>query len=701
MTDDPWADFKPSASATDPWADFVKGAPSASPSIPAAYGTPAQTGPMSISMPETDLEGFPTGRMLPAGPMNTMPYGEQMGHVGGAFLSAADRVAANLPFMDRGTAMLNAKTGQGDYDTELARIRADNEQKRKDNPVGEGLATAAGMALPVTGGIGMAARGVGMIPTMVRGAVAGGAIGGVQGVSDVQDLTKPTSEDAENVLKAAGTGAAVGASVPAVGAGLGKVYRAIADRLNGTVPGVSKPAQAVLGTALTGDNPAAVQQRLAELGPHAMPLDAGANLKGLAQGVMAPEEMNSPQARALIDTSLTQRQAGKNARVGDVLDTELGPTASPQMVTDALQAQRRQLHSGFPAVFAQTPNADPSSVLATVGQKLNTAVGTEAAVLKRVKNNLMETLPDGSLVPTNSAEKMHNTKMDLDSLIKKGDTTLGVPAGMFSKTQGTIGNIRQQLNGELRSQVPGYAAVNIPSSELAGTMDAIKAGKQNVLSGGPSAALEPAYHASQFQALPPAQQIGQRIGLRGNIDQAVGTKDNDLQAVRQILQGDNGWNSQKLATAFGQPQMDRVQNVVNAEHQFGQSYNDVVGNSKTAERLAMARALQQESTPPQPLIPNDLRNVTAIGGPLELGRKAVNAVHGAFRPVPDLAGRDFNIAQAVTSQGPQRDALIGALTRAHGNQGQNAISGDRLNYLTQLLLGNTATGALAGPRQSQ
>ncbi len=692
----------------DPFAEETPVAKQGTP-VPADYD-PFAAGPMSAAMPEISPEGFPTGQTLPPQPMHhsSMGYGESVGNAVAAFPTgagrAANRVAANLPFADRLTAKLMETTGTGDYASNLEKVRAYDVQQKKEHPTGEMAASVAGAMLPVGGAVGTAAKGAGLLARTVRGGVMGGALGGAQGVSDVQDLSRlPSTDDVMNVLKHTGIGAGIGAAIPVAGAGVGAAYRKVADALTGRVPGMGKPAQDYLTSALLPAGQAKTTQRIADLGPEGMLLDTSPGAKGVAQGLAHPETQNSPAATSMVIDSLNAREAGKNTRVRDKLDSELGPAVDPQMLTDRLKALRSDVHKDFEPLWQTSPQVDASAAYAVIGQKLNSAAGAEKAVLQRALKDLREPplFPGGPPRLTTSGEKIHSVKMDLDKSINYGDPTLGVVQGSLAKKSGTASKVRGELNEALRDQVPGYGSINDRSSAIADVMDAIEHGKEKVLAGGPSGAISPTFHRYQFDQLSPAAQLGEKVGTRGLIDAAVGVKPNDLVAARSLMQGENGWNAQKLATQHGAAPIERANRMFDAEHEFGQSVNDVVANSATAHRLAMAKALQAANPPTQPLLKGDWGRLTSMGVPARIAQNAINTVHGAFRNAPDLAARDLQLARAVTSKGPDAQKVADQVFGAYGNQMQNASQAERLKYISQMLMGHAASGALGGPRRQQ
>ncbi len=688
MTEGPWTKYAAPAEAVEagPWTKYA---------VPEAAGPSISSGPSQVQqMPEMDIMGNPTGRMVDMPAQNKMPYGEQMGALAHDVGRSANRIASNVPFADRATAGLMAATGTGDYASNLEKVRAYNEQQAKDNPVGEGLASVAGASLTPFPALGWVARGAKLGDKIVRGGLAGGGVGLTEGLSSTKDLTQT---DPTHLMASTLIGSGVGGTIPAVAHGAGAAYRWLTDAVLPSVEGLGKRAQRRVLDTIMADGPEEVQQELARLGPHAMLGDSGPSSRGATIGLAKDE---TGPGKTISVNNIRRRDLGTNQRLRDALKETMGPEESPQLITEALAAKRSELHAGLPGVFAETPTMDVSGPLATIEKKLKTAVGAEKAVLERARSNLTDK-KDGILVPTSSSEKAHNAKMDLDSLIKHGDPTLGVAKGMFSKTQGTTGQVRREINEAIREQVPGYSEINTPSSKLAGVMDAIKAGRDKVLGGGDNA-LDPLKYAKQFPELPAEQQVGQRIGLTGRAYKAIGEKPNDLTAINSMMQGRDtgeaaGWNRRKLGTAFDEPTMSTLDQRVASENAFKELSGPALQNSVTTPA---AKAIEQNraASATGELFPNSWRNLTPTGLGAETYRWVANRLASALRsPVnPDLI--QAQLAHAYTGVlGPRAQEMARQLIEGAAAQGRHAVQGDRLG---RAVMTGAALGANAAGRQA-
>jgi hypothetical protein len=176
----------------------------------------------------------------------------------------------------------------------------------------------------------------------------------------------------------------------------------------------------------------------------------------------------------------------------------------------------------------------------------------------------------------------------------------------------------------------------------------------------------------------------------------LGTKANDLQALRGELQGEGGWNTAKLATVHGQDAADQLIGSVDRNLKFRDTYNKVVENSQTAQRTAAAKAMKPEPS-----------NETAFFNPNatltgQAGTAAKKALGAAFNAIlkRDPTAAYGEIARVLSAQGPQAQAHLNALARILSRRDANkALAGDvgNLGALAPWLAANYVRGQLAGP----
>ena len=228
---------------------------------------------------------------------------------------------------------------------------------------------------------------------------------------------------------------------------------------------------------------------------------------------------------------------------------------------------------------------------------------------------------------------------------------------------------------------------------------------------GGTATIDPEDFANQYGTLPqgPVQpgalpprtpeQLATNIGMGSAVNKALLGNPNDAVAIKRLLQGEEGGNSQNIGTAFGPDARTALQQVVDRENAFAGTNNAIVTNAETARRQAAAAAMKPEaSTGGVPLInPN-----TSILGLLGTGgKKIIGAVGSQFVPDPTRAYGE--IARVLTAQGPQRDLYTQALADALTRRGSNAATAQTVGRLgSNAALAAALIGArqLNGPRPS-
>jgi len=165
-----------------------------------------------------------------------------------------------------------------------------------------------------------------------------------------------------------------------------------------------------------------------------------------------------------------------------------------------------------------------------------------------------------------------------------------------------------QLNA-LEEQVPGYANANAVSAALAKRAEAVKSGTQYLGNG--KTTPSPERFAADFDPLSQGEKIALAKGSRGEVERILGTKANDLQALRGELQGEGGWNTAKLATVHGQPAADELVQRF-ADHVLHNDEDALVVGLRVEDRdeTRMAERCAQSRLAPQP--PRDVLRTVRV-----------------------------------------------------------------------------------------
>ena len=256
-----------------------------------------------------------------------------------------------------------------------------------------------------------------------------------------------------------------------------------------------------------------------------------------------------------------------------------------------------------------------------------------------------------------NAQALHAALDTLDTKVARG-TDDGVTAA------------RNALEGHL-----GQNADFARGRELQGSYNALTGALDDgatALRSGPSA-IHPDDFAERFAGRTGAGQEAERIAMRNQVDRALGSKPNDLLALRSTLQGEEGWNGRKIASAFGDDAGDALANTVGREEDFGETHGLVAKGAKTASMLKGSAAREASAGAGR-----SLKSVTTTGIAAETGRKVLDAgVRALFEN--SLEPRDLEIAKVIVARGAHRDEVMAQLAKL---EARRASIGDTVNALS-------------------
>ena len=416
-------------------------------------------------------------------------------------IHAPTRLLENGVFLglgDRARAGMGAIVGDGSYGDNLKKEQGETEDFQKAHPIASPIIEGVGGAIAPAGAVAAASKGAGIGAKILYGTGAGGTIGGVRGALGSKDWTdvKQTGKDAGTDAVISGV---IGGAIPVAGKAIGAGYNAVANAVRGNTTGMSRGAAQHLVSAMEADGPAAVQARVKELGPDAMLVDAGPAFLGKGQGA----SLNSDEGRSVLQSALTRRNEGTNARIQSDVDKALGPAQGedPQLVTDRIRRFREEQDAkAYPAALENAPPVKIAPVMTDLIDRISeTPVGSmEHKALTNLQAMLTKTKKEQMLdaggypvydkfgnerfkdVPYShdDANVLHKVKGELDNVIQYDAPGLGVPAGALSRQQASLKQMRFQINDALENQVPGYAAANRVSAALAKRIEAVELGTQ-------------------------------------------------------------------------------------------------------------------------------------------------------------------------------------------------------------------------------
>lgn len=611
---------------------------------------------------------------------------------------------------DRVRAGMGALIGDGTYGSNLKQEQAQTEQYERDHPVASIASGLVGGAVAPIGAIGAASKGADLVTKSLLAGGAGGAIGGLQGGLSSRDWTD-IPQTATDVAIGAGVGGGLGLALPAAGQAIGAGVRSVADVLRGRADGMSRAATGHLARAIEADGGMpAVKAEIDRLGPDAMLLDAGQSLKGIAQGA----NLVAPEARAMTSARLQARDDATNARVRSDVEQLLGPGEDAATATKNIIDYRSHVDGiNYPRVLERVRSVKTAPILTELDDAIHQSVDLEQKALTNLRKMLVveemrpridpwtkkqEINSNGDLafdrvyVSQNDPTVLHKAKVALDGLIEHQAPALGVPQGGLQNQQHALKHFRFLLNEALENQVPGYAQANRISSALAKRAEAVKTGTGYL--GDQKTTPSPERFLDEFEQLSAGERIALNKGSRAEIERQVGTKGNNLMALRDALRGEGSWNAQKLATVHGEDATRGLLDTVDRNVLFRQNFNDIVRNSQTAQRLSAKEALEPTVFKPTDIITPGSSGVGMIVSLLKLGgSKALNAVTGER-----TIRRTSELARILSEQGSERDKAIAALADAMTRRGSNAKV-SRAAVDASLLAAATGANSLADARR--
>jgi len=607
------------------------------------------------------------------------------GTVGAALTGAVNGVPIVGPYLlggaQKAAAGLSRAISGGSYDDNLDAAKRITQEAGDAHPyvrTGGEVTGAVGGMLPAImtapavfgGGAG------GLLGRTGMSAVSGGAIGGT-------DAAVRSDGDPTATAWGAGAGLTMGAAGSTIGKAVGEGARSVMDALRNRgaarAAGIEPEALTFLRRAVKDDgfDAAAVDTRLAEMGPDAMLADIGPNLQKQAGALAATPGRN----QAIIMDALKARQGGANSRINTALDDNLVPSVVPSEIERGIQANQRAHGPQYGDSFRQATPYDITPITDDLDLRIGQLRGGAQTNLQRVRGML-------NVHNTNQVSSdpnvMFQTRQAIDGML----ATEADPKVIAALTE-----TRQHLDDALTRAVPRIKEADASFAELGRQNTALSRG-QTVLDSGRTAP-RPSELAAEVQngALPQGMQIGPSAvplrlaqGARAEIDRIVGTKANDVVAMNSIIKGEGDWNRSRLATLFGEEKADRLFDVLANERAFADTANTVTRNSETAARQAAQAELGGAGVGEF-----GVKDAFKAGGFSGAARAAaLDKIESVARALVPSSGPKARESLARTLVEQRRDAVVRALTATAGI-GRTPEMIDPV--VKALLLGGGTTGA--------
>jgi len=527
------------------------------------------------------------------------------------------------------------------------------------NPVIDTTAQIAGgiagtipavMAAPAAFGAGTAGMGARSIASMISGGLIGGADSAVRSGGDL-------GSTATGGL----VGGVTGVASPVMAAGAGKGVSYLADKImggskpTGAISGLPKPAVKYALDAV--DSAPTMQADLDRLGPLATLADVSPEWMGVARGAASRPGMRDGIVNRFLD-----RDAGKNFRLSDDLNTSLGPAPVPSRISATIEAGQRDLSPQYERVFINARPVNTQPIAEGLDADIVHLRGPAQRAAQQVRQMLNVAGDPENLDP--SAYVLFQTRQAIDGLLTEETNPTVIRV---------LNRAREQVDETLTYAVPGVKDVDAQYAELARQNTAIGRGQQVLESG--RTAPRPSELAEEVATggLPQGTQTGPsavpfrlRQGARAEIDRIQGTNANDPAAMQKLVKSEGDWNRDRLRTLFG-PRADDALNAIDRETQFYRTSNRVTSGSDTAMANRFGDFIDAAATPSK--IPTD---TTLTGAGLRGTQKALQSMAGANA---EAKAAEFakDLGRMSVAQGAERDEivrlLLGMATRRQSLEG--------------------------------
>jgi hypothetical protein len=271
------------------------------------------------------------------------------------------------------------------------------------------------------------ASGGGLAGNMLMGGISGGLIGGA-------DSAVRSGGDLAATEQGAKLGLLFGGIAPAAGKAIGSGVGAIYNKLAGTSTAARNVAQVLSDIDMT---PQQAKNKLLAMGPNATLADLDPALTAEAGGLAA--QGGAPTS--ILKNAMAQRAAGADDRVAQAVETTLGPRPDLTQAQEAIAAKASADASPHYNSAGNAP-LDPSSVLTTINKRLETANGSEKAILTRFKGYLTD--PTAADVGAQT-QKVAGTNLNqiTDYMAQTGSADTGLDAARAILVKAQNGSIDQ------------------------------------------------------------------------------------------------------------------------------------------------------------------------------------------------------------------------------------------------------------------
>ncbi len=509
------------------------------------------------------------------------------------------------PLLPDGFQKLPGQTWDERYQRALGIQNAKDSAFESEHPyvdTGLNVAGAVGGMVPavIAAPTAFGASGGGLIARILASGASGAAIGGA-------DSAVRSDGDAGAAIRGAIVGGGTGLIAPLAGKAIGAGWQRLRDfraaKAAAQASGVDRGTLSTIGRAVRDDglDPAAIGQRMGELGPDAMMMDLGPNLQRQAGALAAMPG----RGQEIVRSAIASRQAGAGGRIGSALDDALGQPADTLALADDIVARRanaakplyqKAYEEGSGGVWSPELERMAGSPMFADAMRRAATTGQDRAILDGFGSfNPRVSISQDGRISFNQAKAggspLYPDLQYWDYVKRNLDDIAGEAKRAGRSEQASIAiNLASRLRNELDTAVPSYKAARDAYSGPSAILDAMEEG-QGIFRN----SYTPGQLRQKLATMNDAEKEAFTQGARAQIADVMGTARNDALAARSTFQ--KGYNRDKLEMLVGKDEAARMLRTLDAETTFTRTQHVVSGNSETAARSAAMREIAGENGP--------------------------------------------------------------------------------------------------------
>jgi hypothetical protein len=510
---------------------------------------------------------------------------------------------------DEAEAWLRAKSGEGDYEQNLSKIRKEYGQFSKENPYASGAAEFAGGFVPgvaamfVPGGqaAGAAQMQRSTLNALARLAATGVATGAISGAGSAEE-----GDRGSNAVSGGVIGGTLGVTLP-VGMRAGKgLYNWARERIRPTDAltqqrALEKFTEALSDSGMSPNDVKRIMQRDRALNVPSRIANSGEAITDLAEAVA----QRSGKAARKIEKGITEQKAGirertykqtaKGLKPGDYYADEQRMVGDLRKKADTLYDRAYEYGTVDDPVINEVLKSPSFKNFFDKAKEIADAEALAAKVRgedpsKYELQNLYKVIRDDKLNPIGVEVTQLPDVRTLD-YIKRGidasiDAGYKSAKGMSTAEATALKKLRKGYVDRLDALVPDYKTAR---ATYAGDMEVIDAMRTGMNDFGK---LDHEQIVNLMKTMSDAEKQAFRTGVARDIYSRVMNPSSNFNAAQRIIGAPE--MQDKLRPLFDSPKQFRVfKNALERESQLFHQSNTMLSNSRTMKRTEMGKKLEE------------------------------------------------------------------------------------------------------------